>query len=112
MSVKLRVKPLSVNEAWKGKRYKTDQYKAYEKELMYLLKYLDIPDGKIQITILWGVSNIGSDWDNPIKPFIDVLQKKYGFNDSRIYRGVVGKVKVPKGKEFIEFEIESYAEDM
>jgi hypothetical protein len=31
---KLNEKPLSVNLAWQGKRFKTPIYKAYEKELL------------------------------------------------------------------------------
>ena len=29
----IEIKPLSVNTAWKGRRFKTDAYKAYEIEL-------------------------------------------------------------------------------
>jgi len=66
----------------------------------------------LSISILFGFSSKKSDWDNPIKCFVDILQKKYGFDDNQIYRGVIEKTIVPKGEEFIEFEIESYAEDM
>ena len=106
----IKIKPLSVNAVWKGKRYKTDKYQNYEKELFWALlpKTLFIPEGKLQIYLQWGFSNIGSDWDNPIKPFQDVLQMKYNFSDARIYKGIVEKVKVKKGEEYIKFEITSY----
>jgi len=36
---KINIKPLSVNDAWKGKRYKTEKYKNYENVLFnYYLK--------------------------------------------------------------------------
>ena len=43
--------------------------------------------------------------DNPIKPFTDCLQKKYGFNDNRIIEAHIKKVKVKKGEEYIKFEL-------
>jgi len=35
--MRINYKPLSVNEAWQGKRFKTKAYKDYEKSLMLLL---------------------------------------------------------------------------
>ena len=108
--MRLNIKPLSVNDAWKGKRFKTDKYKAYEKEVLMLLKPLKIPDGYLQIYLKWGFSSRSSDWDNPIKSFQDCLQKKYGFNDNRIKKAVVECELVKKGNEFIEFNIKNIGE--
>lgn len=103
--MKLEIKPLSVNEAWKGRRFKTDKYKHYERSLLLMLPQITVPDGKLDVRIKWGFSSIGSDVDNPCKPFLDCLQKKYGFNDSRIYKLSLEKEKVKKGSEFIDFDI-------
>jgi Holliday junction resolvase RusA-like endonuclease len=103
--VRIKIKPLSVNDAWKGRRYKTEEYKAFEQHVSLLLKPVEIPEGPLQIHIIWGFSSAGSDYDNPIKPFQDCLQKKYGFNDNRIQRGIIDKVKVKKGAEFIEWKL-------
>jgi Holliday junction resolvase RusA-like endonuclease len=46
-----------------------------------------------------------SDIDNPVKPILDIMQKKYNFNDSDIYALNLKKSIVSKGNEFIEFEI-------
>ena len=106
---KIDIKPLTVNQAWKGRRAKTTLYKQYQTLLTLMLpKKLDIPDGKLKIKIEFGLSSKLSDWDNPIKQFQDILCKKYGINDSRIYKGIVEKVDVEKGKEYIKFKIESY----
>ena len=102
----IHIKPISVNECWKGRRFKTDKYKSYERELLYKLKNIDIPEGKLCLTVTWGLSSKNADWDNPIKPFQDILQLKYGFNDRWIYRGIIEKVDVKKGEEFIIFKIE------
>ena len=104
----LDIKPLSVNEAWKGRRFKTDAYKAYERDVLKLLRPMTIPEGDLVLDLEWGFSSAGSDWDNPIKPFQDILQKKYDFNDNRVIEARVKKVKVKKGKEYIKFDIYSY----
>ncbi len=103
--MRINIKPLSVNQAWQGKRFKTKAYKQYEKDVQLLLGKMDIPEGFLMIEMTFGFSNSASDWDNPIKPFQDILQKKYGFNDNRIKRAIIDVVKVKKGCEFIEFEI-------
>ena len=103
--MRVNIKPLTVNKCWQGKRFKTPLYKAYEKELLLKLKKMDIPDGNLHLSIVFGVSSKLSDWDNPVKPFQDCLQKKYGFDDRRIYEANVKKVDVKKGEEFIDFEI-------
>ena len=102
---KVNIKPLSVNKAWQGKRFKTPLYKAYEKELLLKLRALEVPEGKLLLVVTFGLSSKLADWDNPVKPFQDCLQKKYGFDDRRIYKAEVEKVDVKKGEEFIEFEI-------
>ncbi len=99
------IKPMTVNQCWQGKRYKTKEYKKYERDLMLILPQIKIPDGDLVIELEWGFSYSGCDWDNPIKPFVDILQKKYGFNDSQIVRGIVDKVKVEKGAEYIKWRI-------
>jgi len=102
----VRAKPLSVNDAWRGRRFKTDNYKIYERALLIMLPTeIFIPEGDLEITLEFGLSNKGGDWDNPIKPFVDVLQKKYGFNDNRIYDAIVRKRIVPRGEEYIKFKL-------
>lgn len=104
--MRIDIKPMSVNEAWQGRRYKTPKYKQYERDVLILLNPMQIPDGDLRLTIEWGISNINCDWDNAVKPFQDILQKKYGFNDSRIFEAHVKKIKVKKGHEYIDFSIE------
>lgn len=103
----LKIKPLSVNEAWKGRRYKSDKYKAYFKQVYYSLpKDVIIPSGPLSIEFEFGFSNSGSDWDNAIKQLQDILQARYGFNDSRIVEAHVRKIIVKKGEEYFKFLID------
>lgn len=109
--IKIYAKPLSINDAWKGRRYKTGEYKAYEALVfceLPLPKDVEIPEGPLEIRFEFGISNKCADWDNPIKPFQDILQKRYGFDDRRVFRGTAEKVIVPKGQEYVKFEIRSY----
>ena len=108
MKVRIPIKPLSVNQCWQGRRFKTPLYKAYEQELSLRLPKIDIAPYKLRISVWLGVSSKNSDLDNPIKPFLDILSKKYGFNDKKVYRLEVEKVDVKKGDEFIEFQIQSW----
>lgn len=106
--IKIHIKPLSVNEAWQGRRFKTQKYKIYEQTLFYLLpKKIDMPLPPFEIYFKFGLSSSLSDWDNPVKPTQDILSKKYKFNDKLIARAVVETEKVEKGKEYIIFNIKS-----
>ena len=109
MTVQLNIKPLSVNNAWQGKRFKTPAYKAYEQEVMLRLpnKY-EIPDGDLHVIYEFGLNTM-ADWDNPVKPLQDILQKKYNFDDRRILRAEVFKNVVKKGGGYFNFEIRGIA---
>ena len=103
--MKLDIKPLSVNQAYNGRRTRSKAYNSYKRSILLMLPNVDIPTGNLKITITWGFSSAGSDIDNPCKPFIDCLQAKYDFNDNRVSILHLEREKVAKGKEFIDFEI-------
>lgn len=108
MKQRIAIKPLSVNEAWKGTRFKTNEYRYYERECAFNLKPIQLPNAPYEIILTFGMSSKLSDWDNPVKPFQDILQKKYGFNDRDIMKATVHKIHVPKGCEYAEFELLNY----
>lgn len=105
MKVRLDIKPLSVNKCWQGRRFKTKDYKDYEVKMLNLLPDITVPAGDLEIFIKFGFSNKTCDWDNPVKPLQDILQKKYLFNDKQVHKATVEKEFVKKGEEFIEFLI-------
>ena len=105
LKAKIKIKPLSVNQAWQGRRFKTQKYKAYESELLSKLKGADVPDGLLDVFLELGFSNKASDIDNPVKLILDILQKKYQFNDNKIYRLEIKKKIVKKGDDYIKFKI-------
>lgn len=110
MTINLKVKPLSVNECWKGQRFKTDLYRGYEKGLLYRLppinRSIDF-NGKLKISIEFMFSSVKSDIDNGVKPLLDILQKKYGFNDAKVFELIVKKSIVEKGSEGFKIQIEN-----
>ena len=105
----INIKPLSVNQCWQGRRFKTPKYKKYCKDVTLLLpKVVKMPEGKLEIQFTFFMSSKLADWDNPVKPIQDIICAKYEINDNRIYRAVVEKVIVPKGEERIFFNIFPY----
>lgn len=99
------LKPLSVNEAFCGKKVKTSKYRKYETHLIRNLPNIEVPEGLLELRVVVYYSSRASDTDNCLKPLIDVLQKRYGFNDNRIYRIRITKVICPKGEENISFKL-------
>jgi Holliday junction resolvase RusA-like endonuclease len=103
---KINEKPMSVNLAWQGKRFKTPAYKVYENSMILMM-----PKGKIEtdemlrVEFFFGFSNKASDLDNPVKLLMDIAQKKYSFNDKMVFELNVRKCIVKKGEEFIQMGI-------
>lgn len=103
-----KIKPLSVNEAWQGKRFKTNIYKAYEQELLYTLPKLNLPKPPYKIRFEFGFSTKNADLDNPVKPLLDIMQKKYGFNDKDVFQLEIEKKIVKKKEEYFEFDLKEF----
>ena len=104
----IKLKPLSVNEAYKGRRFRTPKYDAFRTSIRYLLPdWYKLPPPPYFVHLEFGFSSSASDWDNCIKPLIDCIADKYGFNDKLIRRGLVDTVMVKKGEEYIRFKIET-----
>lgn len=106
--IRVNVKPLSVNSAFKGQRFKTKEYQDYERKVLALLPNIKIPDAPYEIYLKFYFSNSGSDVDNPVKLAVDIMQKKYFFNDKLVYKITSEKALVKKGQECFEFMILPY----
>ena len=104
MQINLKIKPLSVNEAWQGKRFKTRAYKIYEREMLMMLPTVEVTNVTM-LRIEFGFSSKLADIDNPTKMVLDILQKNYGFNDRVILELILRKKIVKKGDEYIYIEI-------
>lgn len=110
MSYLVAVKPMTFNQAYTGRRFKSPKYKAFIVEVGLKLRPMKIPAPPYEVHYIFAVSNEGFDWDNGIKAFQDILSKRYNFNDNLIYKGTVEKRIVEKGSEYIKFDIQHYEE--
>ena len=104
----IKIKPMSVNQAFRGRRFHTKEHKVWIKKTFLLLPKIKIPHPPFEIYLRFGFSSKSSDWDNGIKQVCDVLAAKYKFNDRVIRRGVVDTEIVKKGLEYFAFELKHY----
>lgn len=109
---RINFKPISLNEAYSGKRYKTEYCKAFVKAVTLMVKPQKMPEPPYKISFIFGVSNMGADWDNPVKLSQDCIAKKLMFNDRLIHKGEAEKVLVPKGQEFIMWKLEHHVSEI
>lgn len=104
----LELKPLSVNEAWQGRRYKTIAYKMFEEDALKLLRHKDKIEGEVEVYYTFGLKNYGiTDVDNLIKPLQDILVKAGYIEDDRKVVKVTA-MKKRADEDFIGFSITPY----
>lgn len=101
-TIVIQLKPLSVNDAWQGKRFKTPEYKKYEQVMGFLLYKDRVPEpitGKLEVWYRFYLKNCAnSDFDNPLKPLNDVLVKNGIIKDDRyIYKAHIEKIPCSDG---------------
>lgn len=102
---RIEVKPISINTCFQGRRFRTKEYDKYEKIVLAQLVSFKVPDPPYRLDLTVGYSNPLNDLDNAIKPFLDCLQKRYGFNDRDVYEIHAKKIIVKKKHEFVEFNL-------
>lgn len=105
LQTKIDITPLSVNKVWQGKRFKTPLYKKYESIVLLMLPKKTIENPPYRVDLEFGFSSPLSDIDNPIKPILDIIQKKYNINDKDIFELNVTKKIVKKTFEYININI-------
>lgn len=105
MKLSLDIATVSQNRAWKGKRYKSDEYLAFEEEMLWKLPKMTPLDGLIEVHYTFHMKNHKmKDIDNPVKICTDILVKSGIIKDDRyIYRMTIEKKASPVDK--IEVEI-------
>ncbi len=108
-TIVVEIKPLSVNDAWQGKRFKTKEYKRYESAMSLLLYKDRVPEpitGKLEVWYRFYLKNCSmSDVDNPIKPLNDILVRNKIIKDDRyIYKAHQEKIPCSDGDR-VEIDI-------
>ncbi|OOE32282.1 hypothetical protein BZG05_14855 [Salinivibrio kushneri] len=95
-----------------GRKVKSAAYRRWEMQVARNLPDIEInPDATLAVRVIVRYSNRASDLDNAIKSCLDVLQKRYKFNDSKVYALKLYKVIVPKGDEGLTVKITELEED-
>ncbi len=111
INISIKIKPMSINKAFQGRRFRTKEYIEYSEVVTGMLPKLDFPPPPYKFSLEYGFSNMASDVDNPTKLIIDIMQKKYSFNDKHIMEMKLKKVKVVKGEEYIKIFVEEYTNE-
>lgn len=120
-----QIKPLSINRAYtvftqkKGRKSfsrigKTQEAKNFEAVIKFLLPKPEEVELFDKMTLHCKIyyTNKRSDLDNPLKFFIDALQKRLGFDDCRIYKIVTEKFIVEDEKqEGFYWQLTEYKEE-
>lgn len=107
----IKVKPLSINTAFQGRRFKTQAYKDYEKEVLWLFKKVKgkTVHGWVEIRYNFYIKNYKkSDIDNFVKPLNDILVKAGLIDDDRFIKKMTLEKFLAKD-DYIEVKI--YAAD-
>lgn len=106
----LKFKPLSVNKAWQGKRFKTPEYKSYENVLLTLIK-IQKPikvSGLVEVYYKFYIKEFSrSDVGNFEKPLTDIIVKAGLIDDDRyIVKTTLEKFK--SDNNYIEIYVSPY----
>ena len=105
--VQIPIQPLSVNKAWQGRRFKTNVYKAYEREAHILLPRKEMIGGDVEVWYEFGLKRSSfaiSDVGNLEKCLSDILvQKGYIEDDRKI--AVIHMQKVESPEYYVTIKI-------
>lgn len=107
MKIEIPLKPISVNEAFQGRRFKTKKCKEFCEDFLKVAPRKEMIRGMIEIEFRFYVKNHQmADYDNMIKITQDMLGKnKCGYieDDRKIYKATI--YKIPSNEEKIEITI-------
>lgn len=105
MKITIPLKPLSVNSAFQGRRFKTKLYKDFENDFLYLAPKRKMIKGDIEIEYKFYLKNCKMiDYDNCIKLTQDLIVKCGWIEDDRkIYKATI--YKIPSKEDRIEIKI-------
>lgn len=103
---KINIKPISVNQSYRGRRFSTPEHKKWKQAVMLLLPNFILPGENLKIHYEFGFSSKASDLDNAIKAVQDCLAEKYHFNDREVFELSAKKVIVNKNEEYFLFHIQ------
>lgn len=105
MEITIPLKPISVNEAFQGKRFKTKKCNDFCDDFLKIAPKKEKIKGNVEIEYRFYIKNHKmEDYDNMIKITQDMIVKcGYIFDDRYIYKATIHKI--PSNEEKIEIKI-------
>lgn len=114
MKFTLEVSPLSVNKAWKGRRFKTGDYLQFERDVCAVLPISDEEpmEGELVVEYIYYIKNYGNtDTGNLEKTLTDMLVKRRYIKDDRYIKKLIQtKEKLDGEYEYVDILISRVAE--
>ena len=107
MPHKVDMKPISVNKAWKGRRYKTDEYKVWRQEALYRIKLMKLEkiEGWVEVHINSYLKNFKiTDEANLLKAIFDALVDAEVIEDDRFIKRHTSE-KHESDEDYFTFEV-------
>ena len=102
------VQALSQNQAWKGRRYKSPEYRQYQQTINAYLKTLQLPKLKPKeeyfLLYEFGIPT-RQDASNCVKLFEDILSDHLGTNDRYVMQFHCRKVITKREDCYIKFDV-------
>ena len=104
----INMQALSQNQAWAGRRYKTNAYKEYTEAIKMYLSTFQLPKikpkEKYYLYFVFGIPS-RQDCSNCVKLFEDILSDYLGVNDRDVYALYSRKVATAKQDCYIRFGV-------
>ena len=103
------IKPISVNSCWQGRRFRTDEFKVWQNNVLFQLRKVKMIKGWVRVELVFYLKNYGmTDVDNLNKASLDCLVKKgYIEDDRKIVELYSKKIQVKdENKQGFDFLIE------
>ena len=104
----INLQPLSQNQAWSGKRYKSSQYRQYQQDITAYLRTLSLPSiqpkEKYYFYFEFGIPYM-QDLSNGIKLLEDIISDYLGINDRDVDSIFCRKIITKKIDAYIKFNI-------
>lgn len=102
------IKPLSVNKAWQGRRFKTKDYQQFERDMLWLMPKREQVKGDVEVHYKFYLKAYGkTDVSNLIKCLEDIIVKAGWIEDDRKVIKLTAE-KVRSKTDSIEIEISEY----
>lgn len=109
MKLEIPLKALSVNNAWQGRRFKSNLYKKFEIDVCkFVRECRSMMMGPVEVSYTFYIKNYSlTDIDNLIKPLQDIIVKRGYIEDDRKIIFMTAE-KIKSKEERIEVEIRKY----